>query len=335
MSAPDADLPLGPLPRRIPLSIATPRLRLRYPREDDWRALHAYFGDEDSVRYTTRRAFTEAETWRAVAGIAGHWALRGYGPYVITDRAHGDVFGLCGPWYPNDWPEPEIKWSLVPAARGRGIAREAARAVLAMSHAHLGGTPISLILAGNARSIALARSLGARFERELSFRGEIAHIYRHAAPTSVVVRRATAADAPAVAEVYLRSRKTHVAFAPLAHADDEVRRWIARELLPTGGCWVAVDSERAVALLALSRDARGVHWIDSLYVDPGRVGGGIGGALMAVALREGGRPLRLFTFAQNQGARRFYERYGFVPLAFGDGSTNEEGQPDVLYELPG
>jgi RimJ/RimL family protein N-acetyltransferase len=335
VSAPDADLPLGPLAPRIPLSIATPRLRLRFPREDDWRALHAYFGDEESVRYTTRRAFTEAETWRAVAGVAGHWALRGHGPYVITERARGDVLGLCGPWFPNDWPEPQIKWSLVPAARGQGVAREAARAVLAMAGAFLRQfVPISLILAGNARSIALARALGARFERDLPFRGETAHVYRHAAPPTVAVRPATAADAPAVADVYLRSRKTHVAFAPLAHADDEVRRWIARVLLPSGGCWVAVEGERVVALLALSRDARGVHWIDSLYVDLDRVGGGIGAALMAVALREGGRPLRLFTFAQNQGARRFYERYGFVPLAFGDGSANEEGRPDVLYELP-
>jgi len=334
VSAPAADLPLGPRPRRIPLSIATPRLVLRFPAETDVAALQAYYGDEDSVRYTTRRAFTEAETWRAVAGLAGHWAFRGYGPYVVADRARGDVLGVCGPWYPNDWPEPEIKWSLVPAARGHGIAREAGRAVLAMLHVHLGWTPISLILADNARSIALARALGAQHERDMHFRSTVAHIFRHAAPPSADLRPAMAADAGAVADVYLRSRKTHVAFAPLAHDDDGVRAWIARVLLPTGGCWVAVEGERVVALLALSRDAQGVYWIDSLYVDPDRVGGGIGAALMAVALRESGRPLRLFTFAQNAGARRFYERFGFVPLAFGDGSGNEERQPDVLYELP-
>jgi ribosomal protein S18 acetylase RimI-like enzyme len=45
------------------------------------------------------------------------------------------------------------------------------------------------------------------------------------------------------------------------------------------------------------------------------------------------RPVRLYTFAANTGARRFYERYGFVAIAYGDGSHNEERTPDVLYEL--
>jgi RimJ/RimL family protein N-acetyltransferase len=104
VSAPAAAAPVGPRPRRNPLSIATPRLILRFPRGDDWRAPHAHFGDEDSVRYTTRRAFTEAETWRAIAGVAGPWALRGYGPYIVTARDDGRVLGICGLWYPNDWP---------------------------------------------------------------------------------------------------------------------------------------------------------------------------------------------------------------------------------------
>ena len=42
--------------------------------------------------------------------------------------------------------------------------------------------------------------------------------------------------------------------------------------------------------------------------------------------------LRLYTFARNEGARRFYERHGFVAVAFGDGSGNQEGEPDVRYE---
>ena len=324
----------GPLPRRVPLAIATPRLALRFPRESDAVALHAYYGDEDSVRYTTRRAFTAAETWRAVAGIAGHWAFRGYGPYVIAGRESDAVLGVCGPWFPNDWPEPEIKWALLPAARGQGIGREAARAVLAMARAFLPDlVPISLILPNNARSIALARAVGAAFERAIPFRGDTAHVYRHAAPPPVAIRAAAAGDAAAVADLYLRARKRHVAFAPLAHDDDDVRRWVAQVLLPAGGTRVAHADGRVTAFLSLSADAEGTHWIDHLYVDPDRVGGALGAALMAEALRASGRPLRLYTFAENAGARRFYERYGFVPVAFGDGGGNEEGRPDVLYEL--
>jgi RimJ/RimL family protein N-acetyltransferase len=44
--------------------------------------------------------------------------------------------------------------------------------------------------------------------------------------------------------------------------------------------------------------------------------------------------LRLYTFQCNEGARRFYERNGFTAVAFGDGSGNEEGEPDIRYERP-
>ena len=42
--------------------------------------------------------------------------------------------------------------------------------------------------------------------------------------------------------------------------------------------------------------------------------------------------LRLWTFQRNAGARRFYERNRFIAVEFGDGSGNEEGEPDVRYE---
>ena len=35
---------------RIPLALESSRLLLRMPQEGDWRALHEYFGDADSVR---------------------------------------------------------------------------------------------------------------------------------------------------------------------------------------------------------------------------------------------------------------------------------------------
>jgi RimJ/RimL family protein N-acetyltransferase len=38
---------------------------------------------------------------------------------------------------------------------------------------------ISLIFSDNQPSIKLAEAIGATFERELEFRGQTAHIYRH------------------------------------------------------------------------------------------------------------------------------------------------------------
>ena len=60
---------------------------------------------------------------------------------------------------------------------------------------------------------------------------------------------------------------------------------------------------------------------------------GIGALLLAHAMRALALPIRLYTFQANAGARRFYERHGFVPLEFTDGQANEEHCPDVLYEL--
>lgn len=165
---------------RIPLAIESARLILRLPVEDDCAPLHAYYGDADSVRYTIGSACTPAQTWRTLAVVAGHWAWRRYGPYTLQDRRSGAVLGLAGLWFPNDWPEPEIKWALIPTARGQGYAAEAARAVRSMVRESLPGLrPISLILPGNEPSVRVAMAVGARFEREIEFRGGRAAIYRH------------------------------------------------------------------------------------------------------------------------------------------------------------
>jgi RimJ/RimL family protein N-acetyltransferase len=168
-----------PVPR-IPPAIESARLILRMPVEDDCAPLQAYYGDADSVRYTVGTPLTEAQTWRTLAGVVGHWAWRGYGPYTLLDKDEGGVLGVAGLWYPNDWPEPEIKWALVPAARGRGIASEAARAVRQMARENLPGVRlISLIAQGNEPSVRVAEAAGARLEREIEWRGSRALIYRH------------------------------------------------------------------------------------------------------------------------------------------------------------
>ncbi|HLK57658.1 MAG TPA: GNAT family N-acetyltransferase [Chthonomonadaceae bacterium] len=152
-------------------------------------------------------------------------------------------------------------------------------------------------------------------------------------------RPATLEDAPQVAEVYLASRMAFLPFAPSAHSDEEVRSWIANRLIPAGNVTVAVttlesghgETEEVVGMMALERE-EGFGWIDQLYLAPSAVGRGIGTQLLERARAELEPPIRLYTFQANTGARRFYERHGFRALAFGDGTGNEEGCPDVLYE---
>jgi ribosomal protein S18 acetylase RimI-like enzyme len=156
----------------------------------------------------------------------------------------------------------------------------------------------------------------------------------NANPIDVIFRSATDSDAEQVASVLLASRKAFVAFAPMAHAEDDVRAWIANVLIPGGGASVAVDrasKEAVVGMMAVSRQD-GVAWIDQLYLHPSVVGRGIGTRFIELAKESLGSPVRLYTFQENAGARRFYERHGFRAIAFSDGSDNEEHCPDVLYE---
>ncbi len=164
----------------IPERIETERLILRCFKEDDWVDLHQIYSDPECTRHTIQRTLTEGESWRTMATIIGHWQIRGYGPYAVEDKAGGKVMGPVGLWYPNDWPEPEIKWALAREFWGRGYASEAARAVNMMAAEYMPETSlISLIFSDNEPSIKLAKAIGAKFEKEFEFRGQIAHIFRH------------------------------------------------------------------------------------------------------------------------------------------------------------
>jgi len=140
----------------------------------------------------------------------------------------------------------------------------------------------------------------------------------------LTVRRATGADAPAVAEVWLRSFASVYTF-PAAHPDDDVRRWIREQLIPDHETWVAEDERGIVGLLALAPG-----WVDQLYIDPSAQGEGIGRRLLQLAMtRDAAGELQLWTFQANHRARRFYARNGFVEVERTDGAGNEERQPDV------
>lgn len=146
----------------------------------------------------------------------------------------------------------------------------------------------------------------------------------------VIIRRATSSDAAAAAELYLRARRAGSAkgsIPPLAHDDDHVRRWVARVVIPRLECWLAErDPGPIVGMLVLEG-----AWIEQMYVDPDLTRAGIGAELIAVAKRERPDGLRLWTFASNDGAQRFYLRHGFHEVERTDGSRNEEGAPDIQY----
>ena len=165
---------------RVPQRLESERLILRQFEDDDWRDLHRYYSDTQAMTFTQGRALNEGETWRVMCSMIGHWQLRGFGPYALEEKSSGSVLGTVGLWYPNDWPEPEIKWGLARQFWGNGFASEAASLVLATASEHLPDLAlISLIHDDNAASIALARAVGAQRESSIEYEGEPHGIYRH------------------------------------------------------------------------------------------------------------------------------------------------------------
>ena len=146
-----------------------------------------------------------------------------------------------------------------------------------------------------------------------------------------LLRPAISADASSVADILIETRSVFMSYAPSAHSETEVRNWVRERLIPASSVTVAEHEREVVGLVAVSHD--GEHnWIDQMYVAPLQVSQGIGSALLAHVLSLASPTIRLYTFQQNVGARRFYERHGFQAVQFTDGQANEERCPDVLYQ---
>jgi GNAT superfamily N-acetyltransferase len=146
-------------------------------------------------------------------------------------------------------------------------------------------------------------------------------------PTPFLIRLAEARDADVIAAVHRTSMREALPYLPDLHTEDEDRAWVKNVLLPHQEVWVAEFGWRVVGVAALDGDM-----LSQLYILPGEQGRGIGSALLAKAMEQCPAGMRLYAFQRNTRARGFYERRGFVAVEFGDGSGNEEGEPDVLYQ---
>ncbi|MDN2566428.1 GNAT family N-acetyltransferase [Aquibium sp. A9E412] len=149
--------------------LETERLVLRAHRADDLDAYAAMWADPEMARYVGGRAFTREEAWTRLLRHRGSWALLGFGFWVVTERAGGRLIGEAGVQEMQRRIDPpmtgmlEAGWGVLPEVQGRGLAREAARAVLGWAEARFPGRPFAcLIDARHAASIRLARDLGFR-----------------------------------------------------------------------------------------------------------------------------------------------------------------------------
>jgi RimJ/RimL family protein N-acetyltransferase len=151
------------------MQIETERLRLRPVEHADLEPWAALLADSSATRLLH---FPDPHSREHSAGLLDRTIERADGDvamYAVLLRATGETVGFVG-YAPRtlDWgDELELGWSLLPAFHGRGYATEAARAVRPL----VPGRVVSLIRVENRASQNVARRLGMRHERDLTFVG--------------------------------------------------------------------------------------------------------------------------------------------------------------------
>lgn len=129
----------------------------------------------------------------------------------------------------------------------------------------------------------------------------------------MVIREATAADAPRVREI------VRAAYAPYVERMGREPRPMQQDydaVLRDLDCRVAVDGDAVVGFLAMDDDPDEGYLVDNVAVDPARRGTGVGRRLLelgeALARDRGLDRLRLYTHSTMTENLGLYGRIGYV-----------------------
>jgi ribosomal protein S18 acetylase RimI-like enzyme len=161
------------------------------------------------------------------------------------------------------------------------------------------------------------------------------------------VRRATAADARAIAEVQVETwRAAYVGVMPQEvldglDVDERTQAWSHWLSIETSAQFVAERSGAVVGFVSAGpcRHEEGSGEVYAIYVRPDAWGTGSGWALMDAGvawLADRGQEAILWVAEDNPRARGFYERYGWVAESSRvDEVVPGAEVPEVLYRLSG
>ncbi len=151
-------------------TVETERLKLRGHTLADAGLVKALWSDPEVTRYIGGKALTAEECWSRLLRYAGHWALLGFGYWLVEEKATGDFVGEVGfadyrrEVEPPLGEAPEAGWVLTPAKHGLGYATEAVGAILDWGLGRFGppAAVTCIIRPGNEASIRVAKKCGFR-----------------------------------------------------------------------------------------------------------------------------------------------------------------------------
>jgi RimJ/RimL family protein N-acetyltransferase len=155
--------------------LETERLVLRRVTLDDADLMLAVWNDPAFVHNVGDRGVRTMEQAHEAmkAGALKLYADYGYGPYAMVLRTTGERIGICGLFKRDNLEHPDIGFAVLPDYCGKGLAGEAAFAVLAHARDDLRLSELTAIVsAGNAPSIGLIEKLGLEFSEMIRMPGD-------------------------------------------------------------------------------------------------------------------------------------------------------------------
>ncbi|WP_326525853.1 GNAT family N-acetyltransferase [Sphingomonas sp.] len=151
----------------------TDRLILREIVPADASFLHALLTDADFLANIGDRGVKTVEdaeiAIRDRYGAA--YAKQGFGMWAVEGKADGVPLGMAGLVNRDGLDDIDIGYAFLPAARGRGYALEAARAVMALAREKGIAPVVAIVNAGNAKSIAVLEAIGLVADRPVRLPG--------------------------------------------------------------------------------------------------------------------------------------------------------------------
>jgi RimJ/RimL family protein N-acetyltransferase len=167
------------------VSLETDRLFMTPPTLADFEDMYAMWSNREVVSQVIDSPLTQEEVWARLHRIVGHWALMGFGHWMVRERDSKKFVGELGFFRfkrkltPDFDKAHEIGWMLAKESQGRGYAMEAATAALRWLERECGcKETVCIIAPGNLASLTLAKKLSYRVTDEVTYRGRAMLVLR-------------------------------------------------------------------------------------------------------------------------------------------------------------
>lgn len=168
-------------------TLETERLVLRGAEPRDIDAAAAMWGSEEVTRYIGGKPRTRQDAWFALLRGVGLWEMKGFGYWVVADKATDKYIGEAGfADFERGLPEsliagPEAGWAFMPALWGKGYATEAVRAMHDWLDARNVPASCCVIELDNSGSRRVAEKMGYARTGETLIAGSLVATYRRGA----------------------------------------------------------------------------------------------------------------------------------------------------------